>query len=785
MRYLSGGAQGTVYISAGELTGNTLPAVVSAVTMRKLAGTGRAKPGVRLSHTAETGGLCFNVYGSADAVIYPSDGENTLPILIELREAGNDKKSPSPRATVLAALLSGSTGGCSVVIRTIFTSPGYSSVTGSREHTVTAESLEGSLKGFLTPFIERAAFEKNRSQELFPALKKLKFPHSSFRDGQKTLIDETYTALKNGERLFAEAPTGIGKTVSVLYGAMRAINEKSFRRVFYLTAKASTAREAFAAAGKLFAAGSPARTCVIAAKEQVCPYAKNKKSNEFVCDPQNCPLMKNYPAASREATGTLLKKWKGYSVGAISAAAEYFGVCPYELSLDLSERCDVIICDYNYAFSPAVRLRRYFDSESEDGFVFLVDEAHNLTERARGIYSAVLTAGCTAGVRETLAEGADLLYSLDALENALSMTAELCRDTIVKDENGLESGYYFSSSPLKEIDDAVSVLSEALSARVMTVRKTDPSAAAAAAALLRRCNAWISASGCYGPEYRTYISIDKGRLTAELFCLDPSERLGEVLSRAHASVFFSATLTPSEYFTDVLGGGKGYGISLPSPFPRSNLFVAAFTGADTRWEARDSSVKKIAAVIASTCAAKPGNYLVFFPSYRYLNAVSEVFTARYPGVRVKLQTPGMSRGDKEEFISFFADDAGILRIGFCVLGGSFSEGIDLPGKRLIGTVIVGTGLPGLSAERNIIKEYYDVRSECGYDYAYTYPGMNNILQAAGRVIRRDTDRGCVILIDQRYSEERYKQLMPPHWKGLKYYGDAASLRDGLKEFWSK
>ncbi|MCQ2428426.1 MAG: ATP-dependent DNA helicase [Clostridia bacterium] len=786
MKYVYDGFSGSVFIGAGEITGHSLPAEISAVTARRLSGSQRARVAERLEGDIDCGGLRFRIYGSADAVLYPCEGENSLPVLFEFVAGASKAGPPSGRALVLAYLLSLKNSGCDICIRTVAAHEDYSSVFASAEKKLTFVSLSGTVKGLLAPHISAGAFEKERYEEVLPSLKSLKFPFSSLRDGQKTLIDETYTALKRGEKLFARAPTGIGKTVSVLYGALRALEAKGFRRIFYLTAKASTGREAFAAAGKLFAAGALCRTAVLAAKEQICPEAcGGGEKRSFVCDPKSCPLMKNYEAAKNDAIAFMLSKWRGYSVGAISSVAARFGICPYELSLDLAERCDIVICDYNYAFSPAVRLRRFFETDSEDGFVFLIDEAHNLPERARDIFSATLSEGCTAEARASVPEGSDIAYELDGLERVLKSCAGLCSDTSVKDDEGLESGYYFSSSRIQQADDAVSVLCDSLKTRLITVRRSNPEAAAAISPLLRKCSSWMNAAKAYGPEYRTYISLDKGRTSAELFCLDPSARLGEITEKAYATVFFSATLTPSDYYSDILSGGNGYGISLPSPFPRENLYVAAFTSADTRWEARDASVKKITAVIASVCSAKAGNYLVFFPSYKYLSAVADCFTEKYPKVRVKIQKPGMSRSDREDFIGFFADDGGVLRVGFCVLGGSFSEGIDLPGKRLIGTVIIGTGLPGLSAERNIIKEYYDVKSENGYDYAYVYPGMNNVLQAAGRVIRRDTDRGCVILVDPRYSEERYRQLMPPGWSNMKYLSETALLRDELRTFWGK
>jgi Rad3-related DNA helicase len=267
-------------------------------------------------------------------------------------------------------------------------------------------------------------------------------------------------------------------------------------------------------------------------------------------------------------------------------------------------------------------------------------------------------------------------------------------------------------------------------------------------------------------------------------CLDPSKLLDSRLSRAHASVLFSATLTPADYFVDILGGGRGAArISLPSPFSGKQFCLAAVPSVSTRYEDREKSLRKIVACIAATVSARIGNYIVYFPSYSYMNRIREAFSQKYPSVPLIVQEEGMSPRRRESFLSQFADDDRQLRVGFCVLGGSFSEGVDLLGRRLIGTIIVGVGLPGLSNERNILKEYFDGRCERGYDYAYTYPGMNRVLQAAGRVIRREEDEGVVVLIDDRYATPQYQMLFPASWMHLKYAGNATSLAELVKNFW--
>ena len=291
----------------------------------------------------------------------------------------------------------------------------------------------------------------------------------------------------------------------------------------------------------------------------------------------------------------------------------------------------------------------------------------------------------------------------------------------------------------------------------------------------------------YDSRFLTYVMVFGGDIKVRLYCLDPSDVLNRRMNKGVSSILFSATLTPIDYFTDLLGGGKGSEtLVLPTPFEKENLFIAAVDSVSTRYDDRnDKTYKRIVAVIASSVSAKPGNYIVYFPSYSFMEEVKKHFERKYPNVKLIVQHKGMGRAERDRFLSEFKEDEGRLRIGFCVLGGSFSEGVDLPGSKLIGTVIVGVGLPGLSNENNIIKEYYDIKSECGYDYAYTFPGMNNILQAAGRVIRTDTDKGIVILIDDRYGEDKYKLLFPPQWSHMVYTGDPTSLSKAVSDFWNK
>ena len=736
-----------------------------------------------LSADFESGSLTYRISGRADGVI-----EAATPIVLEFKTVTHSaferasSRLGRAQVTIYAALYALLHGAKRVTARLVIATPDGEKVKNS-DRTYTADELCISLHGLLSSVAPLAYNESDSICKVHPELSKLKFPHPSLRDGQRELISSVASAVKGGKRLFAQAPTGIGKTVSVLYGAARAMGQADIRRIFYLTAKASTRREAYAAAGRLAGAGAGLRTMVLTAKEQICP---RKTGPDFICDPEHCPLAKGYYDRRTAALQSLTLNYKGYPAGAISQAAAKHSVCPYELSLDLSEYCDIIICDYNYAFDPAVKLRRYFADDAYCGGknVFLIDEAHNLPERARDIFSATLTRQDVANLREAVQSDHALTSALNALDEAICRAGELCEENMTE-QNGVRCGYYFNLNPLPELDDAVARALERAELFYFTHR-TDLPLAGAASRFRSICKKWQSAAENFDERYRTYIERIGDEVSLKLYCLDPSARLDEALSEAYASVFFSATLTPADYFADILGGGKtSRSVSLPSPFPRENLGLIALTSVSTRFEDRDKSYQKIAGAVAATVAAKRGNYIVYFPSYKYMQSVADIFTARYPNVPVAIQRSGMTRQEREEFLSFFEDDVGRLRVGFCVLGGSFSEGVDLPGSRLIGTLIVGVGLPGLSAERNIIRDYFENRAECGYDYSYTYPGMNSVLQAAGRVIRRPEDRGVVILIDDRYAEEKYRALYPPHWEGMRFAADIPSLQSELADFWTK
>ena len=651
----------------------------------------------------------------------------------------------------------------------------------------TSQSQLGELYfSLLSRAVWRGEILRERARVRLPQTADLKFPYRSLRESQNEMIKECYRDIKHGNRLFCQAPTGIGKTVSTLYPSVKCVGEGIADKIFYLTSKLSIRREALSAMSKLDEAGSRLRTCVISARESACKNGAAKLRGGKLssnCKGELCPYAAGYYDRLPMALRDIIASGDIYDGEVIARCAEKHKICPYELSLDLSELCDVIICDYNYVFSPTVYLKRYFDDVEGRGerYVFLVDEAHNLPSRARDMFSKKLSIKVFENAVSSLPEDCELAHAAEDVISAFERLRELCRDNMRYFGDGQSAGYSIERQLPERLGEALSAYVKKSDAWLR--KNADHPASALIEDIGFELFEYRKIAERYDEGYITFINATDGDVSVLLYCLDPARQLSACLDRATASVMFSATLTPTDYFADILGGGKnGVSVSFRSPFDTSALCVAVVDGISTKYEDREASYKKISSCIAATVSAHVGNYMVFFPSYSYMESVMGVFCKKYPKVRVLAQKKNMTAAERERFLSSFIDD-GRLRIGFCVLGGAFSEGIDLPGDRLIGSIIVGVGLPGISDENNIIRDYYENKNECGYDYAYTYPGMNAVLQAAGRVIRTENDRGIVVLIDDRFADPKYRSMFPDEWKGAKFARNPQALAEIAARFW--
>lgn len=657
------------------------------------------------------------------------------------------------------------------------------------EKVLFAEELRDFYRKLLSRVLWKAKFLRERYAVRMVAAASAPFPYSSLRESQSEMIKECYRDIKQGNRLFCQAPTGIGKTVSTLYPSVKRMGEGMADKIFYLTSKASIKREAYHALEKMNAAGSKVKGIVLSSREQMCANDAAKLRGGKLssnCRPELCPYARAYYDKVSAAVEELMDSGECFDSNTVKSFAKMREICPYELSLDLSMLCDVIICDYNYVFSPTVYLKRYFDENAGGGrekYIFLVDEAHNLPDRARDMFSSKLSSEDFERIASMLEEDSRLTDACLSMLKSFENLERLCADNMKYDIEGKGTGYSVERELPENFIRDLSAFSEKCDGWMK--HHENHAAYIAVEELSYKIFEFKKICECYDRHYLTFINTVEHKVSLLLYCLDPSGNLSIALERAVASVMFSATLTPTDYFADILGGGdKTVSVSFESPFPRENLAVVAVDKISTRYEDREKSCKKIVSCIAATVSGKVGNYMVFFPSYSYMESVLKLFRAKYPKVSVLPQKKNMTPSEREEYLAEFRDD-GRLRIGFCVLGGSFSEGIDLPGKRLIGVIVVGVGLPGISDENNIIRDYYEEKCGMGYDYAYTYLGMNNVLQAVGRVIRTETDRGVAVLIDDRYAEPKYRELYPPEWRGMNLVGNPHSLAEIVRRFWKK
>ena len=750
---------------------------------------GKYSPEVTLTSTVLFDGIYYTVSGRADGIIRSTP----KPCVDEIKSVSGYEFTLSPSFAYLAQLKCYAYFLCvSEYVDEVRGRITYYNRDNGKIKYFYYDFSRRELEEFYLGLIEEiSVFARlliEKEVDILPKLRSAVFPYTELREGQEIMIRECYGAIKRGQRLFVEAPTGTGKTISSLYPSVRAVGEGIADKVFYLTAKASTRREAYAACAKLFSAGAKIRGVVLNSKESMCqcPSKTFGRSKKNTCNPDDCPFAKGYYDKVNKALRELLTAYNGYPAGTVLEVAKKYGICPYELSLDLSEYCDVIICDYNYAFDPSVYLRRYFgDGGRREKYVFLIDEAHNLADRARDMYSATLKLSdvepliCEVGESDATLSGM-LLSLVCEIEKA----KRLCRDSLVKASDGTEMGFYMNNSPLSSFWDGLEKFRRDCDRYL--VQNPDSAFYDAAYELVSSVKKYLCVSEFFDKGFLSYVEVLGNDVTVKTFCLDPSGLMRVLLRRSVASALFSATLTPTEYFCDVLGcADEGITVSLPSPFDESAMLVAVADFVSVRFEDREDSISKYVSIIAATVSARAGNYMVYFPSYDCLEKVHSAFEKKYPKVRTIVQSKGMGIKEREAFLGAFKADEGRLRVGFCVLGGAFSEGVDLPGSRLIGAIIFGVGLPALSNERNIIRDYFDGEGEGGrgYDYAYTFPGMNNVLQAAGRVIRTEGDRGVVVLADDRYALPLYRELFPEHWKNVRYARSSPLLAEISKAFW--
>jgi len=607
----------------------------------------------------------------------------------------------------------------------------------------------------------------------------LPFPYATMRPGQAELADAVASTIAGGGRLFVRAPTGIGKTAAVLWPAVRALGAGTAKtkQIFYLTARTTGRAVAEATLADMRAAGLCIRAVTLTAKDKICAYPA------ATCHPGSCPRAAGHYSRLRGAMTAALEH-QDLTRAVIEELAARHEVCPFEYSLDLASCADVVVCDYNYVFDPRVHLRRFFDG-GRLAATLLVDEAHNLVDRGRDMFSAELTKRAVLDGKTALrAEHPDVAALLHEVNRWF-----LDQGRRMREEGGGERNGCWSEQPT-ELVEAVGRFRTAVEPLLLG---TAGSAGGVGPSYDRDCLldlyfaacAFVRAAERYDYSYVTLLTGTGSSARVRLYCVDPARFLRAVHGRLRATVFFSATLTPLEYHRDILGGDvDDTAVSLPSPFPPEHLCLLVADRVATTYKRRHTSYELVARAVAAMTGARRGNYLVFFPSYAYLREVFGRFAALAPSTATMVQQSGMSEVEREQFLGCFRSDAAETLVAFAVMGGVFGEGIDLLGDRLVGVAVVGVGLPQVCLEREVIRRHFDERFDMGFAYAYQYPGMTRVLQAAGRLIRSEDDRGVLLLLDERFAHESTRELLPSEWPAAVTTRTPDALREVVETFWS-
>lgn len=602
------------------------------------------------------------------------------------------------------------------------------------------------------------------------SIDRLEFPYPAYRPGQREMAVAVYKAIRDRERLYVQAPTGVGKTIATLFPAVKALGKGLADRIFYLTAKTPGRLAAEKSLEDMRQAGLQIRSVTLTAKEKICfcPPAD--------CDPERCEFARDYFGKVKNAL-LEMDHHQAFTRPVIESLARQYQICPFEFSLDLALWMDCIICDYNYAFDPRVYLHRFFDLVTEP-YLFLVDEAHNLPDRARSMYSAELEKKTVLNLKRSLKTHLPgLAKRLNTINKILLEIRKTCQ--------AAERTALVESEPPEALLGAVREF--CLEAETWLVMNQPADFRQELLEFYFLCMNYLRTAEYFDTYYVSYFERQRqGNLKAKLFCLDPAPMLAGPLERSQATLFFSATLLPMDYFKQLLTGAADHHARVfSSPFPQENFSLLIYNTISTRYAKRADSYEAIATAIETVCTSRGGNYLVYFPSYAYLAAVHELLKERLPEDRLLVQGRGMAEAERDDFLARFSGGNPESLVGLAVMGGIFGEGIDLVGDRLIGAVIVGAGVPQVCLENDLIKDYFSQQGLNGFAYAYQYPGFNRVLQATGRVIRSETDRGVIVLIDDRFTQPRYRRLFPRHWQGFQAVQDVDEIEEKLAKFWAE
>ncbi len=743
------------------------------------------QPDILLSRTFSRGGLFYEISDVCDGILRLPDrtvvyvnrcvGEATDMV-------GEDQAAELVGQAVVSAAM---VAEIEMLGRIAFCVTLYHSKQDIRtiEKTYTRREMTEALYRLLDLHRPFAALEAERVRVRLPGSKGAQFPFREIRPQQRDFMVEVLRAVKLGGKALIEAPTGTGKTMAALYPAIKAFGSGFVDKIFYFTAKNTTALAALEAAKKL-SEQTGIRAVHITAKERSCPV---KLRDPFKCTPGVCPRANGHYKRMPEAIAGIVTAHRVIDSAAVEDFASRHSVCPYELSLDLADWCDLVICDYNYLIDETASLRRYFSSDAPAGkrYLFLFDEAHNLLDRAKACYGAELRLGELRSFlsEARTAERSPVCRALADVEFYINSMRELCQDETETDEIGVPRGFCALRAFDKKLYDLLVALEKETDKYIHS--PSYGSLPESLNELRARVKKYIGSLELFDDRFVHTVQVSGNEVVSKIVCLDPSAQLAKKMALGRASVLFSATLTPLDYYAALCGAKEGTCLKLDCPYDPANLCVCIMDKLSVKYQYRSQNAAAVADAIMSMVGRRDGNYMVYFPSYEYMSEVQTLFKYKYPHIRTVVQAKGMSEAARRNFLDAFRAGVRTTLVGFSVLGGIYSEGIDLVGDRLIGTVIVGVGLLQPSNEGELVREYYDNLYELGREYAYIYPGFNRVLQAAGRVIRTETDRGVIVFIDERYAEEPYHTLLPAQFRRAKFVGDARALSAVIGDFWEK
>ena len=631
------------------------------------------------------------------------------------------------------------------------------------QETFSIEELERWFLDIVMQYEKWARFQVEWRQTRDATIKEAEFPYP-YREGQRELVTSVYRTILRKKKLFIQAPTGVGKTMATIFPAVKAVGEGLGDKIFYLTAKTITRTVAEQAFQILKKNGLQYKVATLTAKEKICFCEKAE------CNPDACPYAKGHFDRVNDAVYEMITTMEEMSRENIETQAKKHSVCPFEMGLDVSLWVDAIICDYNYVFDPNAHLKRFFSEGKKGEYLFLIDEAHNLVERGREMYSAVLYKEEFLQMKKAVRyESVKLTRQLEGCNQMLLEMKRECQT--YKEYNSIS---HFALKLLNVMNGLQKLLEEK--------EQVDEEVLEFYFHVRNFLNIYEEVD----ENYVIYTELEEGGdFKLKLFCVNPAVKLQNFLSQGNSTVFFSATLLPIRYYKKLLSvETDDYAVYAHSPFKEANRLLVLGQDVSTKYTRRGYEMyERFAIYIKNVMQAKPGNYLVFFPSYRFMEEVRETFERyRTEEMCCMIQEQNMNEQDREAFLQEFEAEREGSLAGFCVMGGIFSEGIDLTEERLIGAMIVGTGLPQVCNEREILKQYFDRHGENGFDYAYLYPGMNKVLQAAGRVIRTEEDKGVIALLDYRFAGRRYLEIFPREWRKLTYC-NVKTIGEKVEQFW--